>query len=270
MSQASHASLSEIEQFWQDAARTALDSRGLRAVAPDPFLQDLIETAMEKWLPTGGTLFDIGSGDGFSTIRFARSVTRTLGFDFIADFARRAHENARQEGVPITFEQANVMDLTEVRKRHGLADAVTTIRCLINLGSWDNQRRALDEIAATVRPGGLYMLSEGWAHGWAGLDELRVQCGLTPMPLPSHNLLIDRTAFDKHVAAQFELVKYVPLGLYLILSRVLQPLYTAPEPPRHKHRINEVSAILSKLGVGNEAFHELDYAGVQILRRLKT
>ena len=270
MTPKSHASLSEIQQFWHEAAQTALDRDGLRPVARDPFLQDLVESAMEKWLPHGGTLFDIGSGDGLSTIRFARSVGRTFGFDFIPNFVRRASDNARRQGVPITFEEASVMDLAPVRTRHGRADAVSTIRCLINLGSWDNQQRALDEIAATVKPGGLYMLSEGWKHGWAGLDKLRVRCGLMPMPLPPHNLLIDRGIFESYVASNFELVEYIPLGLYLLLSRVLHPLYTAPEPPRHEHRINEVSAMLSKLGIATDAFQELDYAGVQILRRRKT
>jgi SAM-dependent methyltransferase len=270
MSKESVASASEIAQYWQNASQIALDSDGLRPVARDPFLQDLVESAMEKWLPSGGTLFDIGSGDGLSTIRFSRSVGLTFGFDYIADFVRRAGDNARQSGVTIGFEQADVMNLTPVRKRHGQADAVTTIRCLINLASWDNQKRALDEIAGLVKPGGIYMLSEGWEHGWAGLDALRMRCGLTPMPLPPFNLLIDRNALEAHVAPKFEIVEYIPLGLYLLLSRVLQPLYTAPDPPRHKHRINEMSAKLNKLGVGADAFHELDYAGVHVLRRRAT
>jgi SAM-dependent methyltransferase len=263
----SRASLAEIERFWSSAAQAPLDRDGLRPVARDEHLQDLVESAIENRLPKDATLFDFGSGDGLSTIRFSRSVARTFGFDYIPDFVRRATDNARRANASVTFEQANIMDLASVRERHGKADVVTTIRCLINLGSWDNQRKALDQIATVVKPGGLYLFSEGWEHGWAGLDQLRVRCGLTAMPLPPHNLLLERKAFDAFIVSNFEILDYIPLGIYLLLSRVLQPLYTAPEPPRHDHRINAVSAKLAQLGVGGDAFNDLDYAGVQVLRR---
>ena len=63
----------------------------------------------------------------------------------------------------------------------GLFDSVTSIRCLINLSTAENQYRALGEIAACVRPGGLCLVSEGWADGMAGLNLLRRRAELPPI-----------------------------------------------------------------------------------------
>jgi SAM-dependent methyltransferase len=267
MTDKSRASLTEIEQHWSKSAKAPVDQDGLRPVARDPYLQDVVETAMERWLPANGTLFDIGSGDGYSTIRLSRSVAKTYGFDFIPDFVEAARQNAAREKADVSFNVGSVMDLAPVREQFGQADVVTTIRCLINLGTWDNQRRALDEIASVVKPGGLYLMSEGWAHGWEGLSKVRQELGLGSLYLVPHNLLLERKAFEEHVSANFEIIADGTLGLYLLLSRVLQPLYTAPEAPQHKHLINRVSALMTNHGIGDGLFREYDYAGVCVMRR---
>jgi SAM-dependent methyltransferase len=262
------ATLPEIEQFWQTSARAEHDAEGLRPTARDPSLQDLVETACERWIEPHMRLFDIGCGDGHSTVRFARRAASAVGFDYITNFVEMARANGRRaECRNLTFDQANVLDLASVRERHGLADVVVTIRCLINLPEWNLQRQAVEEIAKTVKPGGLYLLSEGWLEGFDGLNTLRARAGLEPLNLVKYNSLMSRHAFEDFVTPLFEIAHYENLGFYLAMSRVLQPQVVKPEPPQHTHRINSAAAELLKNGVGRGEFLDADYAGVMVLRR---
>ena len=124
----------------------------------------------------------------------------------------------------VEFDQTNVLNLSSVRERYGTANIAITIRCLINLSSWEYQKRGIDEIAATLQPGGYYILSEGWSEGWNGLNRLRVRCGLEPMQLVKYNQLLDREQFEDYCRHSFEVIHYRGLGLYMLVSRIIQPL----------------------------------------------
>src|SRR5205085_11227619 len=192
--------------------------------ARDPHLQEAVEAAIERWLRPGDRLVDVGCGDGLSTLRFARTTGSALGVDYIDAFVTRARRYAAELDAPVTFAVADAMDLSAIRAEHGLFDSVTSIRCLINLSTAENQYRALGEIAACVRPAGLCLVSEGWADGMAGLNLLRRRAGLPPITVVAYNLPLERAAFEREAARYFEPVAYHGLGLFLYLSRVVQPL----------------------------------------------
>jgi len=260
-------SLAEIEAYWASAAQADTDPDGLRPTARDPFLQEAVEAAIEPHLASDYRLLDVGCGDGASTLRFAQRVGAAVGIDYIDAFVRRANEGAaRAKATNATFEQASVLDLSSVRRAHGAFDAATSIRCLINLPDWANQAKGIAEIATCVRSGGLYLASEGWEEGMAGLNRMRQAAGLAPIKTVDYNLLLTRSAFEAEVARNFEIEAYHSLGFYLVMSRVVQPLVVAPEAPRHDHRINQVAARLSQL-LGRSEFRDCDYAGVYVLRR---
>lgn len=260
--------LSQIRTYWERASAQPVDSAMLRPTARDPYLQQLVETAMEKWIWPSATVLDIGCGDGASTLRFAARAKFAHGVDFIQQYAEMARRKAASsEAGNVEFGQANVMDLAGTRARVGPVDIVTTIRCLINLANWDNQVRALREIAAAVKPGGLYLLSEGWSDGWDGLNRQRGRCGLPPIELVKYNCLINRNRFEEAVQQDFDILHYENFGFYIFMSRVFQPAYVAPDAPKHTHDINRVAAQLGCVGIGANEFREVDYAGVYVLRR---
>jgi SAM-dependent methyltransferase len=146
-------------------------------------------------------------------------------------------------------------------------DIAISIRCLINLPSWDLQSRALKEIADVIRPGGLYMCSEGWQDGWDELNLARERTGLSPMEVVSYNKLIRRSDFEAEAGKYFEIINYHSLGLYLFLSRVFQPNFVKPETPSHTHDINRVAMELQNSMKAAHYFPDCDYAGVYILKR---
>ena len=260
-------SLAEIEAYWAAAAETDKDAEGLRPTARDPYLQEAVEAAIEPHLSRDHRLLDVGCGDGVSTLRFARRVQAVVGFDYIDGFVTRARESAQRAGATnAVFERASVLDLSALRAAHGVFDAAISIRCLINLPRWADQAQGISEIAGCVRSGGRYLASEGWAEGMEGLNRTREAAGLSPIKTVEYNRLMPRAAFEAEAAKYFEIEAYHSLGFYLFMSRVVQPLVVAPEPPRHDHRINQVAAFLgSKLD--RAEFRDCDYAGVYVLRR---
>ncbi len=258
----------DIRRHWESAATAPLDRDGLRPTARDPYLQEVVEFAIEERLTGVESLLDVGCGDGVSTMRFSRKVERSLGIDYIESFVQACREKALTEGrAGVRFEQASVLELGSIRKECGLFDAATSIRCLINLPDWDLQRRAIGEIADCLRAGGLLFISEGWRESFDCLNAYRRRVQLAEIPLANYNLLLSRADFEKEITGRFDIMEYVNLGLYVFLSRIVQPLFQYPDPPSHRHRLNEVAAGILNAGVGRDAFAECDYCGIYVLRK---
>lgn len=260
--------LGEIKKHWEQMAAVPTDESGLKPTARDPYLQEVVETAMERHLYAGARLLDLGCGDGRSTLRFARTTGDVLGVDYVEEFVRKARDHAKQlsQG-KVAFEQADVLDLGPIRRSYGLFDIVTSIRCLINLPTWTQQAAALQQIAQVVRPGGLFLASEGWQEGFDGLNIYRQRVQLPRMAVAAYNCLISRLDFEAEVRQYFEIIGFINLGLYLFVSRLVQPLLTRPESPSHVHPLNKIAAEIVNANVASDSFEHCDYSGVYVLRR---
>jgi ubiquinone/menaquinone biosynthesis C-methylase UbiE len=258
----------EIKDHWVKSAETAVDADGLRPAARDPFLQDVVESRIEKWLQPNDRVIDIGCGDGNSTVRFGRQVKKIVGVDYVDKFIQTAKSSAQTAGLTnATFETADVLNLTPISKKFDKFNTAVSIRCLINLNTWEKQAAALEQIANCIKPGGLYLTSEGWEEGFDNLNLLRNRVGISEMSVVKYNLLIKRTNFEREVKKYFDIIDYQNAGLFLFLSRVVQPMLVAPEPASHQHRLNQVAAELEKETFLGNQLSACDYAGVYVLRR---
>ncbi len=257
-----------IQDYWTSVAMLERDAQNLRPTARDPYLQQIIELSIDKWLQGQGKLLDVGCGDGESTFHFAKYVSNVVGVDFIDKYVQRAQAMCRERGVQNAgFEVGNVLDLSDIRAKHGLFDCVTSIRCLINLDSWDNQAKALQEVAKNLRPGGLFLASEGWEDGFEGLDLRRGRAGLPPISRAHYNLMIPRFKFEEEVGKYFDILSYMNLGFYIYMSRVFQPVYVRPQEPNHLHDINRFASLLQIQTGYEDTFKDCDYAGIYVMRR---
>jgi hypothetical protein len=195
-------------------------------------------------------------------------MNEAVGVDYIEDFVGRATENAASHPeLHVTFEHGDALDLSAVRHRHGRFNALTSIRCLINLTSWDRQRAALGQFAECIEPGGLLFASEGWTDGFAGLNLRRQRAGLPAIALAEYNLMIERDRFEAEAREYFDLVGYEPMGFYLFISRVFMPKFVYPDAPTHSHPMNELASDFQIRSVDRQGFMDCDYAGVYVLRR---
>lgn len=261
-------STDEIKKYWEAKSLTPLDEEGLRPTGRDSFLQQCVEEAVLRHLPAGKKLLDVGCGDGMSTIQFARRASSVVGVDYVENYVKQARENCAREGLKnVECLHGDVLSLKDRVAPHAPFDVAVTIRCLINLPDEATQFRAVDNIMDCLAEGGLYLLSEGWTESWAALDEMRERCGLDKMYLVPHNRLISKERLIKHLAPRAELIAYESLGFYVFLSRVVQPMVTAPQPPKHLHPLNRVARQLYSLGIAPADFDELGYPGVCVFRK---
>lgn len=258
----------EIKGYWEAKALTPLDSEGLRPTGRDSHLQHALEDAVSRHIPAGKKILDIGCGDGLSTAQWCKTAKSVVGIDYVENYIKQAKEIAAHEGIKnVEFLHGDILKLQEVVKPYAPFDVAITIRCLINLPDEATQFKALDNIFDCLDKGGLYICSEGWSESWAALDRVRERCGLDKMYLVPHNLLISKERMIKHLSSKAELIAYESLGFYVFLSRVLQPLVMAPEPPKHLHPINKVAQQLYALGIAPKEFDEIGYPGVCIFRK---
>jgi SAM-dependent methyltransferase len=258
----------DIKNYWKESSEKLIDDQGLKPTARDPFLQDLIEQVFLTYFNRCTNLLDVGCGDGTSSIKFANKCATVTGVDFIDSYISHAKIKAEKDSIlNIKFYTEDIMRIAEHSQVKSKFNAISLIRVLINLGDWSNQRSALDQVSRFLLPGGLLLMSEGWAEGWNGLNICRRRAGLQPIELVKYNTLLKKSELEKHLARDFDLVGYHSFGFYIFMSRVFQPIFKLPDPPLHSHKINELAATMWGRGVGREDFEACDYAGVYVFKK---
>jgi ubiquinone/menaquinone biosynthesis C-methylase UbiE len=227
----------ETKSHWDE--RAADPRRDDLSVTHNDIWQRWLEIALIKpLLRPADRVIDVGCGAGYATRLFAPLVGRIVGVDFSEGMIVRA--KAALEIDNLSYAVADVRRLSEAGL--GLFDTALSIRCLINILDWEQQKLALDEIAAVLRPGGRLILVEGKAEGRAALNEERQANGLDPMPVVTHNLDFSEPALLDHLARHFALSSKRGFGRYDYVSRVVHPRLVRPAEPKYDAEINERAA----------------------------
>ena len=222
---AGRMTLEEIEAYWTAQAR---EHGGAPAASwSDVWAIDLEVREIARRLADGDRVLDVGCANGFSTVRLAaRRSVQLRGIDYVPAMIERARERlAKIEGElqgSVEFAVGNVLELDEAE---GSFDKVVCVRVLINLRTWENQRRALGALARVLRPGGILLLSEATLQGLAKLNALRAELDLDALPVPSFNEYLDEERVIGAARPELELVELVNFASsYFVGTRVLKPL----------------------------------------------
>ena len=175
---------SQVKKFWETRAQdqSLTDAEATHSDVWQRWLE--IET-IKPFLRATDSMVDVGCGSGYATRLLAPFVRETLGVDFSESMIDRARTAAA--GKPnLRFEVGNALDLDP--QALGTFDVALSVRCLINLESWDLQQRAIENIAKLLKPGGRFIFVEGLADGRRNLNAMRAQMGLAEMPTVWHNV----------------------------------------------------------------------------------
>src|SRR6185503_18376624 len=164
---------SRVKKFWETRAQdqSLTDAEATHSDVWQRWLE--IET-IKPFLRATDSLVDVGSGS--ATRLLAPLVRETLGIDFSESMIERAR--AAAAGKPnLRFDVGNALDLDP--KALGTFDVALSVRCLINLESWELQQRAIENVAKLLKPGGRFIFVEGLADGRRNLNAMRAQMGLS-------------------------------------------------------------------------------------------
>jgi ubiquinone/menaquinone biosynthesis C-methylase UbiE len=237
----------EVLDFWKKRAE-----HGVNAGTNDFLLKYLEEEALAARVPGGAQLLDIGCGNGSTLIRLCEQKgCGGIGLDYAETLLELARQTAEERGVHdrLKFFKGDVQQLDP---KLGHFDHVMTQRCLINLETDDEQKKAFGSIVSLLRPGGRYYMIEAFNDGNRKLNELREIFRLEPMTAPWHNHFLELNealSWEKSYPVAIEEVSHFA-STYYFLSRVVYAKLAADrgEALEYDSDINKLSLQLPSMG----------------------
>jgi len=242
-----HFKQDKIRAFWNKRA-----GMGLAAGSQDIILKELEMNAIAAFVKPGMSVLDVGCGNGVTVMEIARRFpVRVYGID-IAEQMVTAAENAAKKTTEkfagsVSFA---VGDITQIQRDIGTYDVVYTERTLINLQDFEAQKHALDQIARTVAPGGIYVMCESSKHGLQQMNSLRKQIGLPKIQMPWHNCYIDDKRIMDISVQGLTLDRVEDFSsTYYFLSRIVNAhlAHLRGEEPKYDDAINTLALSLPPL-----------------------
>lgn len=242
-------STAKVKEFWDQQAETygASDI----ATAPDHFYREMEIRRIIDNLVDGEYVLDVGCGNGYSTIKFAK-INPNSGFTGI-DYSSVMIKNTPNL-VPKNVDFL-IRDVLRLSKDFDITyfpfDTVISERCLINLANWDEQKHAILEMKKVLKPDGRIILVENTFEGLQRLNDLREQFGLHRIEVRWHNQYLPEDELMNFLDQHFYITKIENIGnLFYILSRVLYAALAKEEgkEPEYSHPINEIASKLPSLG----------------------
>ena len=232
---------SRVKKFWETRAQdqSLTDAEATHSDVWQRWLE--IET-IKPFLKTTDRLVDVGCGSGYATRLLAPLVRETLGIDFSESMIERARAAAAGKS-GLRFDVADALDLDPGAL--GTFDVALSIRCLINLESWELQQRALENIARLLTPGSRFIFVEGLADGRRALNAMRAAMGLSEMPAVWHNVDFEEATLMPWLDRFFTIQARRHFGVYDFVSRIVHPMAVAPESPVYDSAINRTAAQLA-------------------------
>ena len=239
--------LDQIRQHWRRAGEELSLSERVTPTSRDPFLGQLEETYVLEHLQTNQRVLEVGCGDATHTLRYAQRVKFIWGLDIADSLIRLARQRSESAEINnVEFAVGSILDLDQILDEQEL-DCVISQRCLINLPTWEYQQEAILGIHKVLRPGGLFLMTEGFQDELDELNRLRQRVGLSSINVVDYNRNFRHSEFDDFIGKYFAVETVHDYGHYLFLSRVYHPLAVLPEQPKHDSRLNEVASSVSAI-----------------------
>lgn len=248
-------SAKSVKSYWEKQAKVYKESD--LATAPDHFYREHEIASILTHLKDGARVLDVGCGNGYSTLRFARSFPHAhfVGVDYSETMINHATRALKKEKVSIrkrvSFFTGDVLALSDVLQIQKMKfDYIVSERCIINLKNWEEQKQSLIEMRKFLKKNGRIILVENTQEGLARLNTLRKQFSLHAIGIRWHNFYVPEKKFLTFVKRHFILESTENIGnLYYIVSRVVYAKLAQLEgkEPRYDHPINEIASKLPPL-----------------------
>lgn len=204
----------EIEAYWEQPGTVSL---------LDPNLRRLEEETVLRYLHRGMAFADLGCGGGESTARYAAAVKNCLALEQSSHLRARAAEAFGKAGLKnVELVAGSVTDLSAYQ---GKFDAVLTQRVVINFLSWAEQQAVIENVRATLKPGGLYVMIENTFEGFENLNAVRRSVGLDNIPLHWHNYFLHYPLLMDFLKDKFLVERVHTFDLYYLLTRVFVNMF---------------------------------------------
>lgn len=189
----------------------------------DKILLNLEIYEISRKIPKDSKILDAGCGEGEGTLVYS-SIEGSL--IHAADFSEtRLKKLAKRLAGKNNVELKKVDFLGKIDLDFDY-DVIISQRFMINLMSWDLQKKVIIELMRRIKPQGRFVMLEGSEKGVQELNELRSFFGLEPIDVKWHNKFFNDEKLiyfmDKH---GFEIIEHNGFGIYFLLTRGLRPYF---------------------------------------------
>lgn len=229
-----------IKDFWDSQAITFGMSHSVSW--KDIFMINLEVENISKLLKNHNNyVLDIGCANGYSTIKQLEKscINKIVGVDFSEKMIEKARQRIEIENIEnIDFIHGDILDLPF---ENNTFDAVYTTRVLINLPSWELQKKALDECIRVAKPNGLIIISEAFWEPLVHLNALRSIANLPSLTEHDFNRYIKKDKLDQYLRGknlQFKTVEFS--GLYYVGTRFLRELINNNQNQDYTNEFNKL------------------------------
>lgn len=181
--------------------------------------------------PEQATILDVGCGNGFLLAALWEELAgaHLHGIEFVPELV----ELAQSRSLPGVQIQQGDMRLRD--SFAGTAHVVITERSVVNLLTWEEQKKALENIASWIKPGGFYIMVESFQEPWAEMNAARQENKLPEVPISPHNRYLKEPCIDTLGSRGLRTVPGVEsktaLSSHFFLSRVFQHLFVQEGRP---------------------------------------
>ncbi len=221
--------LNELKQFGDSKQFSMKDM-----VVRDKEIAELIDaiSTIRTYYPNKDYLnyLEIGCGNGY----LAEQLVKELDIHNLSciDKVPELIAEAKKRNLPdVMFCEGDVLKIDSPRS---CMDIVISERCLINLKSRNDQKKAIDEIYRVLKPKGCFIMLEAFKDGLDNLNKARLELGLSEIKQPNHDIYFEKESFEYYIREMFSyfdvshpesMLRNKPnfLSSYYFFTRVLYP-----------------------------------------------
>lgn len=236
---------SKIKEYWDTQAKTNACEEG--STLRDSNLRELEITTLLSYIKENSRVLDIGCGNGYSTIIFAKNKNiNIIGADYSKRMIKNANQSLYNNHKQLKNTRFEIQDILNTSYEDNYFDIVISERCLINIDTWEKQKKGILEIHRVLKKGGTFLMLEGSNDGMKKLNEIREKLGLGKINIIWHNLFFDDTNLKEFTSNYFNIIEINNFcSTYMIISRALHPKLKTPD---YNADINKYALMLPNMG----------------------
>jgi len=209
---------------------------------------------ISSYLKDDERCLDVGCGNAGASIKISKIRKLDLTcIDFSSDMIALAKKQPIK-GIrgEIRFQEGDVLEM----KFKNYFDSVFTERCIINLLTWNDQKKALKNMVTALKKDGKLILLEAFSDGLKELNEARQEVSLPPILPAYHNLHLNKDLVIKYLTKQDLVFKAENnfLSSYYFGSRVFYPALAKINKKEIKYNSNFVKYFSFLPSYGNYSY----------------
>jgi hypothetical protein len=202
--------LKAIKEHWSKEETVSLKDKYLQELERSYILEEI-----KKINPK--LIADIGCGDCSDTIHYCKYAEMVYAYDYSTVMLKKTAE--------YKCENLQLKELDFINQNIDVqVDLVITKRCLINFGSFENQKKAIEKIYDSLNKDGYYLMLECSYEGLNNLNRYREVMKLRKIEEPAHNVHFNMEELKSFVERSFHVKKISFFPTYYFLTRVYNQL----------------------------------------------